>query len=117
MPLYEYSCRQCDHAFEALVFDGESVECPECHGRRLERQWSVPAKPRARLRPCGCPDAIRSYRPAGLAVAACSYQRKLARTSGLTICSAGHPPLRSAAIDCAAATAMSLSDCMSTPAV
>ena len=47
MPLYEYTCRDCEHAFETLVFDGESVECPECHGDRLERLWSVPAKPRA----------------------------------------------------------------------
>jgi putative FmdB family regulatory protein len=57
MPLYEYSCRQCDHSFEALVFDGESAECPECHGRRLERRWSVPAKPRAEASPvpmAGC---------------------------------------------------------------
>ncbi len=46
MPLYEYTCRKCDHTFEALVFDGETVECPECHGRRLERLFSVPAQPR-----------------------------------------------------------------------
>jgi putative FmdB family regulatory protein len=45
MPLYEYSCKNCDHAFETLVFDGEKVECPECHGSRLERLLSVPAKP------------------------------------------------------------------------
>jgi putative FmdB family regulatory protein len=65
MPLYEYSCQKCDHTFEALVFDGEQVECPECHGHRLERHWSVPAKPKAasqnlpmagcdpKLPPCG----------------------------------------------------------------
>jgi putative FmdB family regulatory protein len=47
MPLYEYVCQGCEHAFEALVFDGEAVECPQCHGRRLQRQWSVPARPRA----------------------------------------------------------------------
>jgi putative FmdB family regulatory protein len=47
MPLYEYVCASCEHAFEALVFNGEEVECPECHGRRLKRQWSVPARPRA----------------------------------------------------------------------
>lgn len=45
MPLYEYSCRTCDHAFETLVFDGDRVECPECHGEDLERQWSIPARP------------------------------------------------------------------------
>ena len=46
MPLYEYACRDCSHAFEALVYDGESPECPHCHGGNLERQWSVPARPR-----------------------------------------------------------------------
>jgi putative FmdB family regulatory protein len=47
MPLYEYTCQQCEHAFEALVFGNDEVECPECHGRRLEKQWSVPARPMA----------------------------------------------------------------------
>ena len=64
MPLYEYACQECEHTFETLVFDGEAVECPECHGGRLERLWSVPAKPRVesqslpmscdpKLPPCG----------------------------------------------------------------
>ena len=47
MPLYEYSCRECEHTFETLVFDGETVECPECNSRRLERLLSVPARPKA----------------------------------------------------------------------
>ncbi|HEY7310029.1 MAG TPA: zinc ribbon domain-containing protein [Gemmataceae bacterium] len=69
MPLYEYTCRDCEHAFETLVFKGEQVECPECHSRQLERQFSVPARPRVEgeslpmncnpnLPPCGpgcCP--------------------------------------------------------------
>jgi putative FmdB family regulatory protein len=68
MPLYEYSCRQCDHTFEALVFAGETVACPQCHAEQLERLFSVPAKPRSEgaalpltcnsdLPPCGpsCP--------------------------------------------------------------
>lgn len=64
MPMYEFSCRKCEHTFETLVFDGEAVECPECHSSRLERLWSVPAKPRVesaslplrcdpKLPPCG----------------------------------------------------------------
>ncbi len=64
MPLYEYSCRKCEHTFEALVLDGEEVECPECHSDRLERLLSLPAKPKAggqslpmscdpQLPPCG----------------------------------------------------------------
>ena len=48
MPMYEYACQECNHAFEALVLNGdEPDECPECHGARLERLLSVPAKPRA----------------------------------------------------------------------
>jgi putative FmdB family regulatory protein len=70
MPLYEYSCRNCQHPFEALVFDGEEVECPECHGTRVERLLSVPAKPPSEaaslpmrcdpsLPPCGAPGCRR----------------------------------------------------------
>jgi putative FmdB family regulatory protein len=47
MPLYEYACQECEHTFEALVQSEESVECPSCHGQRLEKLMSVPAKPRS----------------------------------------------------------------------
>jgi putative FmdB family regulatory protein len=71
MPLYEFSCPQCDHTFEALVFDGDQVECPECHGRRVKRLLSAPAKPPAQalpfggcgdpsLPPCGAPGCRRT---------------------------------------------------------
>jgi putative FmdB family regulatory protein len=65
MPLYEYACRDCEHVFETLVYDGESVECPECKGDHLERLLSIPAKPKVegqslpmrgcdpKLPPCG----------------------------------------------------------------
>jgi putative FmdB family regulatory protein len=46
MPLYEYACQKCQHTFEALVFDGESVECPECRGEKLERLLSLPGRPK-----------------------------------------------------------------------
>jgi len=42
MPLYEYSCQSCEHAFETLVFGDEKVTCPECQSTRLERLMSVP---------------------------------------------------------------------------
>jgi putative FmdB family regulatory protein len=46
MPLYDYACQKCEHAFEALVFnDAEAVECPQCHSNKVQRQLSVPAKP------------------------------------------------------------------------
>ena len=47
MPLYEYSCEQCEHTFEALVFDGDTVECPECAATRVTKLLSVPAKPQS----------------------------------------------------------------------
>jgi putative FmdB family regulatory protein len=47
MPLYEYTCQECEHTFETLVLNGDKVECPECHGEHLQRQWGVPAKPKA----------------------------------------------------------------------
>lgn len=47
MPLYEYACQECEHTFETLVMGNEAVECPECHGQRLERLLSVPARPRS----------------------------------------------------------------------
>ena len=53
MPLYEYACRKCEHTFEALVFDGEAVECPECHGRRLERLLRDLGMPRGGSTPFG----------------------------------------------------------------
>jgi putative FmdB family regulatory protein len=71
MPLYEYSCKKCEHTFEALVFGNESVECPECHSSRLEKLLSVPGLPQVQdggfpsacgdpsLPPCGAPGCRR----------------------------------------------------------
>jgi putative FmdB family regulatory protein len=60
MPLYEYACKECDHTFEALVFNGQKAECPACESKKLERLLSVPAKPRSldmscdpKAPPCG----------------------------------------------------------------
>jgi putative FmdB family regulatory protein len=58
MPLYEYTCDKCEHAFEMLVFDGDTVECPECASAKVTRQLSVPAPPQSAgaalpLSPCG----------------------------------------------------------------
>lgn len=46
MPIYEYVCQECKHPFEALVFGEEQAECPQCHGQRLQRQLSLPGRPR-----------------------------------------------------------------------
>jgi putative FmdB family regulatory protein len=74
MPMYEYVCANCDHAFETLVFGTEKVECPECHSAKLERQLSVPGLPQVKegafpsscgdpsLPPCGAPGCRRTGR-------------------------------------------------------
>ena len=43
MPLYEYSCRDCESQFELLVRGSEQPHCPECESERLERLLSAPA--------------------------------------------------------------------------
>jgi putative FmdB family regulatory protein len=75
MPLFEYSCRKCEHEFETLVFGDEKVECPKCQSDKLRRLLSVPGKPHASsesfpsacgdpsLPPCGAPGCRRTGRP------------------------------------------------------
>ncbi|MCG3180000.1 MAG: hypothetical protein BIFFINMI_02354 [Phycisphaerae bacterium] len=42
MPIYEYTCPKCGHAFEELVrsADADRQKCPKC-GTKAERQISV----------------------------------------------------------------------------
>jgi putative FmdB family regulatory protein len=64
MPIYEYQCDQCEHAFEALVDEGESVTCPRCRTSELKRLLSLPAKPTATA-PAGACNADPSLPPCG----------------------------------------------------
>ena len=41
MPLFEYRCESCGHAFEHLARAGAAPSCPKCHGEKLEKQLSV----------------------------------------------------------------------------
>lgn len=41
MPIYEYLCAGCGHAFEALVYGSERPRCPECESEELEKQFST----------------------------------------------------------------------------
>ncbi len=41
MPIYEYLCSACGHAFEALVYGSERACCPACEGTELEKQFST----------------------------------------------------------------------------
>jgi len=48
MPLYEYRCEPCAHAFETLVRSQDDVpHCPRCAGIVLTKQFSVPAAAQA----------------------------------------------------------------------
>jgi len=40
MPLYEFVCRKCGHAFEALIMGGEKAKCPECGSEEVKKQMS-----------------------------------------------------------------------------
>lgn len=41
MPLFEYSCKSCDHQFEWLTRGAATPECPSCHGTTLEKRQST----------------------------------------------------------------------------
>ncbi len=44
MPIYEYHCEQCECEFEVLIMRrDENVECPQCHGKRLQKLISAHA--------------------------------------------------------------------------
>ncbi len=44
MPIYEYACRACDHAFETMQKASESPlrDCPECGEPQLRKLLSAP---------------------------------------------------------------------------
>ncbi|MGH9313702.1 MAG: FmdB family zinc ribbon protein [Vicinamibacterales bacterium] len=41
MPIFEYVCRDCHHAFETLVQGERKVVCPACSSEALDKQLSV----------------------------------------------------------------------------
>jgi putative FmdB family regulatory protein len=60
MPIFEYVCSTCNHAFETIVRGNEQPACPACEGRDLVKQLSVFAVSangsnldRAPVGPCG----------------------------------------------------------------
>jgi len=72
MPIYEYACAACGHAFEHLArtLADKPVKCPACGAKKLSKQFSTfapaaaapkgcvscehaPACPSARLGGCG----------------------------------------------------------------
>ena len=48
MPLYDFSCDHCGTKFERLVRNEAeiaTVDCPDCAGRHVSRELSLPAAP------------------------------------------------------------------------
>lgn len=45
MPLYDYTCKNCDRSFELLVMSSTVPACPTCGGTRLTRLLSAPSAP------------------------------------------------------------------------
>jgi len=43
MPLFDFVCTACHHAFEALVRGSAVPACPACGSTALERQLTLPA--------------------------------------------------------------------------
>lgn len=50
MPIYEYTCSACGHGFEQLIRSQDEergLRCPSCGKKKVDRQFSVIAAPRA----------------------------------------------------------------------
>ncbi|HOB74560.1 MAG TPA: zinc ribbon domain-containing protein [Phycisphaerae bacterium] len=63
MPIYEYQCSACDHAFEELVQSAEAeaaVVCPHCKSGKVQKRLSVFAAHQASLKPGPPPPALPS---------------------------------------------------------
>jgi len=44
MPIYEYTCNDCNSQFEKFVrsiTQQEQVQCPECGGTHVKKGWSL----------------------------------------------------------------------------
>lgn len=41
MPLFDYVCKSCGHAFETLVQGSDRPACPSCGSRQLVKQLSA----------------------------------------------------------------------------
>ena len=50
VPIFEYECRACGHAFERLVRAGDVAACPSCASQDLEKLLSLSAISSAAIR-------------------------------------------------------------------
>ncbi len=46
MPIFEYTCRRCNHRFETIVQSArEKIACPKCRSKTVDKQLSVFSSP------------------------------------------------------------------------
>ncbi|HOW18128.1 MAG TPA: zinc ribbon domain-containing protein [Phycisphaerae bacterium] len=58
MPVYEYDCRQCRHAFEYLHrSNDDKARCPSCGSEDVQRKLSVFSTQSGAVQPCSVPAA------------------------------------------------------------
>ena len=43
MPIYEYTCSDCNEEFELLIRGSEKPRCPSCGKTKLQKKFSVSA--------------------------------------------------------------------------
>lgn len=43
MPIFDFTCKQCGHRFEALVRRGEEPACTSCKSKDVQREMPLPA--------------------------------------------------------------------------
>lgn len=42
MPIYEFTCNECNNRFETLVLNSrEKAQCPQCHSEKLKKMISA----------------------------------------------------------------------------
>ena len=75
MPIFEFTCKDCNKIFEEIVLGSEDIECPECKSKNVSRLIS---------RPCRC---------SGFSAGDCSQDSSASATpsapSGCAGCSGG----------------------------
>jgi len=54
MPIYEYLCRDCKNMFEIYqnLTEEESIICPQCQSKEVERRPSTFMSQSSRVNPC-----------------------------------------------------------------
>jgi putative FmdB family regulatory protein len=72
MPIFEYTCQQCQHEFETLVFGRDRAKCPKCQSQKLSPQLSVFA---VSTKDMSAKGSSRSSAPTGGACGSCGDPR------------------------------------------